>query len=77
MRKPKVKAVPARGAEKTPSTAGQADVVAGLERECEQLKAELAEVRARVAELEKARTDAMDRIDWAIDSLHNLIQRAV
>ncbi|MFZ4807537.1 MAG: hypothetical protein ACOYLQ_09795 [Hyphomicrobiaceae bacterium] len=53
-----------------------ADAVTALEREREQLRKELAEAHARIAELEKARKDALDRIDWAIDSLHTYIQRA-
>lgn len=76
MRKPKVKAAPARGDEKRPTSAGLAEAVTALKREREQLKAELVEARARIAELEKARKDALDRIDWAIDSLHNVLQRA-
>ena len=29
----------------------------------------------RVRELEAARDQAMDRIDWAIDSLHNVLEQ--
>lgn len=53
-----------------------ADAVTALEIEREQLRRELAEARARIVELEKARKEALDRIDWALDSLHTLLQRA-
>lgn len=36
------------------------------------LKAELAAARARIAELEQKHTEIINRIDWVIDSLHNL-----
>ena len=36
------------------------------------LKAELAAARARIAELEQKQADIINRIDWVIDSLHNL-----
>lgn len=52
-----------------------ADAVTALEREREDLRKELVEARARIAELEKARKEALDRIDWAIDSLQNILQR--
>ena len=35
------------------------------------LKNELALAQQRIAELEQRTTDALDRIAWAIDSLHN------
>lgn len=53
-----------------------------LEKELVRLRKEHAEaVRAlsaandRVRELEAARDQALDRIDWAIDSLHNVIDQ--
>jgi hypothetical protein len=45
-----------------------------LERECETLRAELEAARTRVASLEKARTEVVNRIDWIVDSLHSLKQ---
>ena len=53
-----------------------------LERELTRLKrlnAEMARAletaNARVQELESARDLALDRIDWAIDSLHNVLDQ--
>ncbi len=40
--------------------------------ELTRLQAELAVARARIAELEQRQTDIANRIDWVIDSLHNL-----
>ena len=37
-----------------------------------QLRAELATARARIAELEQKQAEIVNRIDWVIDSLHNL-----
>lgn len=42
------------------------------ERECARLKVELAAAKARIAELEAMRKQALDRVEWAIDSLHSL-----
>lgn len=36
------------------------------------LRAELAAAQSRIAELEAIQNDAINRIDWVIDSLHNL-----
>ena len=36
------------------------------------LKAELVEARERIADLELKQTEIINRIDWVIDSLHNL-----
>jgi hypothetical protein len=44
------------------------------EGERDQLKAQLAEAQATIAKLEQARDDALSRIDWAIDSLHNVLE---
>jgi hypothetical protein len=35
------------------------------------LRAELATAQQRIAELEQRHADALNRIDWALDSLHN------
>jgi predicted RNase H-like nuclease (RuvC/YqgF family) len=45
-----------------------------LKRERDGLAAELATARAEIATLEKARRDAINRIDWVIDSLQTLLQ---
>ena len=47
--------------------AGASGQVAGLE-------AELAAALARIAELEQKHADIINRIDWVIDSLHNLTE---
>ncbi len=44
----------------------------GLEEENARLRAELAAAHARIAELELKNTEIINRIDWVIDSLHNL-----
>jgi hypothetical protein len=38
------------------------------------LRAELAVAQQRIAELEQRSVDALNRIDWALDSLHNCAQ---
>jgi hypothetical protein len=44
----------------------------GLAADNAALKAELEQARARIAELERRQAEILNRIDWAIDSLHNL-----
>jgi hypothetical protein len=51
------------------------EVVAQLERERDALKVALATAEARIAALERQRTELLNRIDWAIDSLHSLVER--
>ena len=45
-----------------------------LERERDQLKAKLADAEALIGKLKQARDEAVNRIDWAIDSLHNVLE---
>ncbi len=45
------------------------------ERERDRLRLELEAARARVTALEESRRQAASRIDWIIDSLHNLIDK--
>ncbi|MDP1640266.1 MAG: hypothetical protein Q8L61_05045 [Hyphomicrobium sp.] len=45
-----------------------------VEHERDQLKAQLAEAQAMIAKLQLARDEAVNRIDWAIDSLHNVLE---
>lgn len=64
------------------STAGLADAVQRLEarartleRERDGLKSELETARARIRTLEDARAQAVNRIDWVIDSLQNVLDK--
>jgi len=45
-----------------------------LERERDALRAELARAEERLGLLEKNQADVRDRIAWALDSLHNILQ---
>lgn len=57
---------------KTPKKAAVEPQPAVNQVELERLKAELAEARVRIAELEQKQADVVNRIAWVIDSLHNL-----
>lgn len=48
--------------------------ISRLEQERDALKAELEAAKARIAELERSRELIVNRIDWVIDSLHNLTE---
>ena len=52
----------------------QGQRIKSLERECERLKTQLAEANERVAALEQRRAEAVNRIDWVLDSLHNVLE---
>lgn len=45
-----------------------------LQAERDQLKSDLKAAKARIAELEAQQTEAVNRIDWVIDSLHNILE---
>jgi len=45
-----------------------------LERECERLKARLSQANERIAALDQRRVEAVNRIDWVLDSLHNVLE---
>ena len=45
-----------------------------LRSENERLRAELATAQKRIAELEQRSADALNRIDWVLDSLHSLAE---
>ncbi|PPC80753.1 MAG: hypothetical protein CTY40_08550 [Hyphomicrobium sp.] len=61
----------ASGATKGPTTATSASA---LEKRVAELERELAMARERVALLEAERGHVLNRIDWAIDSLHTVIE---
>lgn len=74
--KGKRQAVPARqggraGTGERKKTGGQ---IEALEKERDQLRAQLTAAQAQIAKLEQARDEAVGRIDWALDSLHNLLE---
>jgi uncharacterized coiled-coil DUF342 family protein len=48
--------------------------IKALEAERDRLKADLGEAEERIGRLEESRTEAVNRIDWVIDSLHNVLQ---
>ncbi len=52
----------------------QGQRIKSLERERDRLKAQLAEANERLAALEGRRAEAVNRIDWVIDSLHNVLE---
>ncbi len=66
-------ALPSGLGEGEPLAAGQR--IADLEAQCAHLQAELAAACARIAELETARDQVLDRIAWVVDSLHNGIEK--
>jgi predicted nucleic acid-binding Zn-ribbon protein len=68
----------ARPNERLPASGGtSAETIAQLERERDALKVELAAAEARIAALQQQRTELLNRIDWAIDSLENLLEKKV
>lgn len=77
-RKKAAKAGPAAmsAAPQPPPTPGpDLSIVGALEQERDALKRELDAAKARIAELEQAREQVLNRIDWIIDSLHNLTEK--
>lgn len=46
-----------------------------LESERESLKAQLADAEARISQLEASRAETVNRIDWVLDSLHNVLEK--
>lgn len=45
-----------------------------LQDERDKLKSDLKVALTRIGELEATQTDAVNRIDWVIDSLHNIVE---
>lgn len=56
------------------ASAALAERIAVLEAERAALAGELETAKARIAKLEEARAQVINRIDWVIDSLHNLLE---
>jgi len=52
----------------------QAQRIKTLERERDRLKTQLKEAGERIKRLEESRTEAVNRIDWVLDSLHNVLE---
>lgn len=48
--------------------------IKSLQVERDKLNSELKSAHLRIAELEAAHKDAVNRIDWVIDSLHNIVE---
>ena len=66
---------PARPKAKRPATAKagrKAEGTMGLAEQNAKLTAELTAAHERIAELERKHSEIVNRIDWVIDSLHNL-----
>ena len=70
--------LPRRAGERTvavlESSDRQGQRIKSLERECERLKTELSQANERIAVLDQRRAEAVTRIDWVIDSLHNVLE---
>ena len=45
-----------------------------IEAECLRLKTDVETAKARVAELEAQRKEVANRVDWVIESLHNILE---
>ena len=73
------KTAPARdNAQRGKTRAGEADGnpksrLSALEKERDQLKADLQKAEARLRSMEKTQAEVRDRIAWALDSLHNIL----
>ncbi len=53
---------------------GLRERLAAAERERDQLKEDLERSKARLEQLEAAHAQVRDRIAWALDSLHNILE---
>lgn len=56
-------------------TKSPVDAIEKLELERNELLTRLAAAEARIERLESQRLDVLNRIDWAIDSIHNVLER--
>jgi hypothetical protein len=57
-----------------PHNGSMADRLAAVERERDSLKADVERFKARLKELEDTQAQVRDRIAWALDSLHNILE---
>ncbi len=49
--------------------------IKALEAERDRLKNQLTEAEERIGRLEESRNETVNRIDWVIDSLHNVLEQ--
>lgn len=69
-------AKPARKAAKSGASLKKLEAEArALKTERDSLRAELTAAKKRIAELEAINEDAVNRIDWVLDSLHTLLEK--
>jgi hypothetical protein len=54
----------------------QSSRIKSLERDNARLQQQLEEANERILRLEESRTEAVNRIDWVIDSLHNILEKS-
>ena len=68
-------ATPQRGTDAAAAaTRSRGKPAASLEAECIALRDQLADAKAEIARLKKREELVVNRIDWVIDSLHNLLE---
>lgn len=60
----------------TRSTEWYAQRIKTLEAEADRLKTQLSEAQERIGRLEESRNETVNRIDWVIDSLHNVLEQS-
>ena len=56
-----------------PSNGALRERLAAVERECDALRAELERFKAHQRQLEEAQDQVRDRLTWALDSLHSIL----
>jgi phage shock protein A len=64
------------GAPVTDLAQSAASRIKTLERENVRLQQQLEEANERIARLEESRSEAVNRIDWVIDSLRNILEKS-
>ena len=61
------------GRKGTPGNGALRQRLTALERECDALKAELERFKTHQRQLEETQAQVRDRLSWALDSLHNIL----